>query len=198
MPLLLFSTNIRQSYRIIAGSGECLAIRRWIPAEYPPFSFFYDILTRKSCSSIWDRLLQGYSFFPKCVAGSSVRTFQISGYLQLSGNRLSGELPPDIGKMQNFSMLHLSINDLYGKLPPQIGQMPLVALNISRNNFSGEIPKEMGDIKCLQNLDLSWNNFSDTFPASFNRLTELSKFNISYNPFISGTVPVSIIVAHIC
>ncbi|KAE8124392.1 hypothetical protein FH972_019284 [Carpinus fangiana] len=184
-----FQTNIRLSTRIIAGSGECLVMKRWIPADYPPFSFVYNILTRKSCRSIWDRLLQGYGLFPKCVAGSSVRTFQISGYLQLSGNRLSGELPPDIGKMQNFTMLHLGSNDFYGKIPPQIGQMPLVVLNISRNNFLGEIPKEIGDIKCLQNLDLSWNNFSDTFPASLDRLTELSKFNISYNPFISGTVP---------
>jgi Leucine-rich repeat (LRR) protein len=81
--------------------------------------------------------------------------------------------------MQNFTMLHLGSNDFYGKLPPQIGQMPLVVLNISRNNFSGEIPKEIGDIKCLQNLDLSWNNFFDTFPTSLDRLTELSKFNIS-------------------
>ena len=184
-----FQTNIRQSNRIIAGSGECLAMRRWIPADYPPFSFVYTILTRKSCRSIWDRLLQGYGLFPMCVAGSSVRTFQISGYLQLSGNRLSGELPPDIGKMQNFTMLHLGINHFYGKLPPQIGQMPLVVLNISRNNFSGKIPKEIGDIRCLQNLDLSWNNFSDTFPASLDCLTELTKFNISYNPLISGTVP---------
>jgi hypothetical protein len=114
---------------------------------------------------------------------------QISGYVQLSGNRLSGELPPDIGKKQNLTMLHLGSNDFNGKLPPQIGQIPLVVLNISRNNFWGEIPKEIGDIKCLQNLDLSWNNFSDTFPASLDRLTELSKFNISYNPFISGRIP---------
>jgi len=184
-----FEYNIRQNNRIIAGSGECLAMRRWIPADYPPFSFVYTILTRKSCRSIWDRILQGYGLFPICVAGSSVRTFQISGYVQLSGNRLSGEIPPDIGKMQNFSMLHLGINNFYGKLPPQIGQIPLVVINISRNNFSGEIPKEIGDIKCLQNLDLSWNNFSDTFPESLSKLAELSKFNISYNPLISGTIP---------
>ncbi|KAM3751348.1 hypothetical protein ACB098_04G102000 [Castanea mollissima] len=187
--LATFESNRRENDRIIAGSGECLAMQRWIPANYPPFSFAYDILTRKSCRSIWDRLLQGNSIFPICAAGSSVRTSQISGYVQLSGNWLSGEVPPDIGKMQNFSMLHLGFNEFYGKLPPQIGEMPLVVLNISNNKFSGEIPGEIGNIKCLQNLDLSCNNFSGMFPASFSNLSELSKFNISYNPQISGEIP---------
>ncbi|KAL3575190.1 hypothetical protein D5086_023291 [Populus alba] len=112
-----------------------------------------------------------------------------SGYLQLSGNQLSGEVPGDIGKMQSFSMLHLGFNELNGRLPPQIGKLPLVVLNLTKNNFSGEIPYEIGNTKCLQNLDLSYNNFSGTFPVSLNNLNEVSKFNISYNPFISGTVP---------
>ncbi|KAK4568132.1 hypothetical protein RGQ29_003772 [Quercus rubra] len=186
-----FESNRQENDRIVAGLRECLAMRRWIPANYPPFSFVYDILTRKRCRSIWDGILQGNSIFPICAAGSSVRTFQIPGYVQLSGNRLSGEVPPDIGKMQKFSMLHLGFNEFYGKLPPQIEEMPLVNLNISNNKFSGEIPGEIGNIKCLQNLDLSCNNFSGMFPESFNNLSELSKFNISYNPLMSGVIPIT-------
>nr|XP_023921993.1 probable LRR receptor-like serine/threonine-protein kinase At1g74360 [Quercus suber] len=186
-----FESNRRDNDLIVAGSGECLAMQRWIPANYPPFSFVYEILTRKSCGSIWDRILQGNGIFPICRTGSSVRTSQISGYVQLSGNRLSGEVPPDIGKMQNFSILHLGFNEFFGKLPSQIGEMPLVNLNISNNKFSGEIPGEIGNIKCLQNLDLSCNNFSGMFPASFNNLSELNKFNISYNPLIYGVIPIT-------
>ncbi|KAK6250014.1 hypothetical protein SCA6_004019 [Theobroma cacao] len=184
-----FESNRLHSNRIIAGSGECLAMKRWIPADYPPFLFVYTILTRKSCRSIWDRLLKGHGLFPMCTAGSMVRTSQISGYIQLSGNQLSGEIPSDIGMMQNFSMLHLGFNDFHGKLPAQIGQLPLVVLNITQNKFSGEIPAEIGNIKCLQNLDLSHNNFSGIFPTSFSNLTELNKFNVSYNPLISGVIP---------
>ncbi|GKU89711.1 hypothetical protein SLEP1_g3812 [Rubroshorea leprosula] len=186
-----FLLNQKNNDRIIAGSGECLAMRRWIPADYPPFSFAYTILTRKSCRSIWDRLLKGVGvgLFPVCAAGSVVRTYQISGYLQLCGNKFSGVLPSDIGKMQNFSMLHLGFNDFYGQLPAQIGQLSLVVLNISSNYFSGQIPAEIANIKCLQNLDMSYNNFSGSFPESLGRLNDLSKFNISYNPFISGIIP---------
>ncbi|TXG51694.1 hypothetical protein EZV62_024218 [Acer yangbiense] len=184
-----FESNQRQSDRVIAGSGECLTMKRWIPADYPPFSFVYTILTRKSCRSIWDKLLKGNGIFPVCASGSMFRTYQITGYLQLSSNQFSGEIPLDIGRMQNFSMLHFGFNQFYGKLPSQIDQLPLVVLNLTQNKFSGEIPSEIGNIKCLQNLDLSYNNFSGTFPASLNNVTELNKFNISYNPLISGVIP---------
>ncbi|GMP33383.1 hypothetical protein CsSME_00006728 [Camellia sinensis var. sinensis] len=97
----------RQNDRAIAGSGECLAMKRWIPANYPPFSFAYTLLTRKKCRSIWDSMLKGNGIFPACAGG--LRTFQISGYVQLGGNQLSGEIPIEI----------------------EIGLMPLVVLSIS-------------------------------------------------------------------
>lgn len=187
-PMPTFESN-QQRGRIIPGSGECLMMKRWIPADYPPFSFVYDLLSRKTCRSVWDQLLKGVWLFPICAPGTSVRTNQISGYVQLSGNTLSGEIPSDIGKMHNFSMLHLGINNFSGRFPQEIGELPLMVLNISFNRFSGEIPREIGEIKCLQNLDLSSNNFSGTFPASLNDLTELSKFNVSFNPLISGVIP---------
>ncbi|XP_073295433.1 probable LRR receptor-like serine/threonine-protein kinase At1g74360 [Primulina huaijiensis] len=173
----------------ILGSGECLALMRWIPADYPPFSFVNNILTRKNCKGFWDRILKGYGLFSVCLPGSSVRTTLISGYVQLSGNWLSGEVPLEIGNMLNISMLHLGFNQFNGTLPSVIGKLPLVVLNITRNNFSGQIPWQIGNLKCLQNLDLSYNNFSGAFPNSLNNLNDLTKFNVSYNPYISGVIP---------
>ena len=187
-PFPTFEMN-RKRTGIFAGSGECLAMKRWIPADYPPFSFVYTLLTRKSCRNLWDSLLKGNGVFPMCQTGSKVRTLQISGYLQISGNQFSGELPLEIKNMQNFSLIQMGGNKMYGKLPPEIGQLPVVVLNLSDNQFSGEIPTEIGNLRCLQNLDLSSNNFSGIFPTSINNLSELNKFNISYNPFISGVIP---------
>ncbi|XP_009795911.1 probable LRR receptor-like serine/threonine-protein kinase At1g74360 [Nicotiana sylvestris] len=189
-PMPTFLLN-RKKDKVTAGSGECFAMRRWIPADYPPFSFVYPLLTRKNCRSLWDKLLKGYGLFPVCEPGSNVRSNQISGYLQLSKNKFSGGIPSEIGSMQNFSMLHLGVNEFSGTLPPEIGKMQLVVLNVSQNRISGEIPSQIGYIKCLQILDLSYNNFSGLFPASFSNLTDLSKFNVSYNPYIYGSIPES-------
>uniref|UniRef100_A0A7N0ZY03 non-specific serine/threonine protein kinase n=1 Tax=Kalanchoe fedtschenkoi TaxID=63787 RepID=A0A7N0ZY03_KALFE len=183
-----FELNRRRE-RVNPGSGECSAMRRWIPAKYPPFSHVYTLLTMKNCRTLWEQLLRGYGIFPVCTPGSPVRKFEISGYLQVSGNELSGELPREMGKMMAFSMLHMGENKFHGSLPPEISRIPLIVLNVSDNGFSGEIPDEIGSLKCLQNLDLSCNNFSGAFPASLNDLSELNKFNVSYNPLISGVIP---------
>ncbi|XP_074381548.1 putative LRR receptor-like serine/threonine-protein kinase At1g74360 [Apium graveolens] len=175
--------------RITAGSGECSVLKRWIPAEYAPFSFVFTLLTVKKCRGLWDMLLKGYGIFPVCAPGSNVRTNQITGYVLLLNNLLSGEIPPEIGKMRTLSMLQLGINNFDGTLPEEIAQIPLVVFNVTQNKISGEIPVALGRMNCLRNLDLSYNNFSGRFPASLNNLTDLTSFNISYNPYVTGLVP---------
>ncbi|XP_058759541.1 probable LRR receptor-like serine/threonine-protein kinase At1g74360 isoform X1 [Vicia villosa] len=186
-----FELNQKNLVSVVAGNSECLSMKSWIPANYPPFSFVYSILTRKNCRALWDRLLKGYGIFPMCSSEPSSRSSHKFGYVQLSGNMISGEIPSEIGNMVNFSMLHLGDNRFNGEFPKEIGGLPLIVLNMTRNKFSGEIPTEIGDMKCMQNLDLSWNNFSGAFPTSLVKLDELSRFNISYNPLLSGTVPLT-------
>ncbi|KAL1288801.1 hypothetical protein HN51_057269 [Arachis hypogaea] len=185
-----FEFNRRNTIgKIISGNSGCSAMRRWLPADYPPYTFVYTVLTRKNCRSLWYKLLKGYGVFSTWTYDSSSKSSQIGGYIQLSGNQLRGEVPAEIGNMVNFSMLQLGDNKFSGKFPSVISNMALIVLNISRNNLSGEIPGEISNMKSLQDLDLSWNNFSGPIPSSLFNLVELSTFNISYNPFISGQVP---------
>ncbi|CAL9048335.1 unnamed protein product [Musa banksii] len=187
-----FEANRREIRHVTPISGDCVTMNRWLPASYPRFNFVYMLLTKWTCRTTWDRLLQGYAVFPICSNSlSRVLTRGISGYLQLSGNRFSGGIPPEIGRMRNFSMIQLDGNRLSGRLPQEIGQLPLVILNVSSNRLSGEIPHEIGGLRCLTILDLSQNNFSGKLPSSLNGLSELNKFNVSYNPWLSGTVPMT-------
>ncbi|ONK60069.1 uncharacterized protein A4U43_C08F13860 [Asparagus officinalis] len=173
--------------------GECLTRSGGVPATYRRRSASaYTLMTGKSCWTTWDRLLKGYGLFPICLNSSSpVRTLTVSGYLQLSRNRLSGEIPAEIGAMKRMSLIHLEENNFSGRLPPQIAGVPLVVLNVSNNSFSGEIPPEIGRMNCLESLDLSFNNFSGEFEASLNRLYDLHIFNASYNPLLSGQIPIT-------
>ncbi|OMO82573.1 hypothetical protein CCACVL1_11886 [Corchorus capsularis] len=178
----------RKGIQMIASPSNCLVTDRLLNVDNSHFRSV-TFHSWKECKSKWDKLLRGYGIYSVCAVGSLVRTYEISGYIQLSGNQLTGEVPQDIGKMRNLRMLYLGSNEFYGKLPREIGNLPLLDLNISWNRFSGEIPEEMGNMRCLGNLDLSCNNFSGAFPTQLNKLNELSHFNISFNPLLSGRIP---------
>ena len=51
-PTPTFEVNRQNKDYIIAGSGECLVMKRWIPAELPPFIFGLETLTKRSCRSL--------------------------------------------------------------------------------------------------------------------------------------------------
>ncbi|MQM16517.1 hypothetical protein Taro_049476 [Colocasia esculenta] len=182
--------ELNREGRLITGPGDCLMMRRWIPADYPPFRFMYAIMTRERCRGTLDILRMGYGFFPLCRSKSRLPGERsMSGYLQLTGNRLTGEIPPEIGRMSWLSVVQLGHNGLSGRLPPEIGQLSLLMLNVSSNQFSGPIPPEIGGMQCLINLDLSSNNFSGEIPLSLSNLSEMSRFNVSFNPLLQGRIP---------
>ncbi|KAF3782142.1 putative LRR receptor-like serine/threonine-protein kinase [Nymphaea thermarum] len=189
-PEPIFAFN-RRNLAGPVGSSECLVVKRWIPGNYPPFTFDYALLNQKNCLDYWNSLIKGDASFQICVntSGNVSRKDIVSGYLQLTGNELSGEIPASLGQMKTLSLINLGFNRFTGKLPSEIGQIPLKVLNVTNNNISGPIPQELGNLRCLESLDLSYNNFSGEFPvSSLSLLSELSHFNVSFNPLLSGKV----------
>jgi hypothetical protein len=87
------------------------------------------------------------------------------------------------------TMLNLSKNNLTGVIPPQIGQLEvIVVLDFSFNKLSGQIPQSICNLTNLQVLDLSSNNLTGAIPAALNSLHFLSAFNISNND-LEGPIP---------
>ncbi|KAL5572599.1 hypothetical protein UlMin_022196 [Ulmus minor] len=87
--------------------------------------------------------------------------------------------------------IDLSSNKLMGEIPEGITELVgLVALNLSRNNLSGQIPSEMGRLIWLDALDLSNNQLSGKIPSSFARLDRLPVLDLSNNN-LSGKIPTS-------
>ncbi|KAK9156427.1 hypothetical protein Sjap_003907 [Stephania japonica] len=60
--------------------------------------------------------------------------------LNLSSNRLSGEIPVQFSGLDKLGILDLSHNNLAGDVNVLASLQNLVALNISYNDFSGELP----------------------------------------------------------
>ncbi|KAG2690017.1 hypothetical protein I3760_09G167900, partial [Carya illinoinensis] len=86
-------------------------------------------------------------------------------------------------------MIDLSNNKLHGEIPEGITNLTeLIALNLSRNNLSGLITQKIGLLKILQILDLSRNQLYGEIPMSISNLSFLSHLDLSANN-LSGKIP---------
>ncbi|BBG97479.1 disease resistance family protein / LRR family protein [Prunus dulcis] len=136
------------------------------------------------------------------------------GFLDLSSNNVSGQVPDCLTHLENLVMLDLSYNALSGKIPATIGsvfrietlklrsnrfvgQLPsslknctsLVALDVGDNKLSGPIPEWLGvSLKKLVILMLSSNHFNGSLPSQLCHLTHIQILDFSMN-IISGSIP---------
>ena len=106
--------------------------------------------------------------------------------INLSGNKLIGNLPIEISSLLELVTLNVSRNNLSGEIPHLIGQLKMLeTLDLSRNQFSGEIPLSMSELSFLNHLDLSYNHLSGKIPSS----TQLQSFiasDFAGNPGLCG------------
>ncbi|XP_050387029.1 putative receptor-like protein kinase At3g47110 [Argentina anserina] len=96
--------------------------------------------------------------------------------LDLSDNMLSGEIPTSIGKCQSLEVLNLQGNSFQGSITSSLEPLRgLQFLDLSRNNLSGKIPQYLEGFKLL-NLNLSFNDFQGELPVGgvFKNATAIS------------------------
>ncbi|XP_073112225.1 receptor-like protein EIX2 [Elaeis guineensis] len=85
--------------------------------------------------------------------------------------------------------IDLSDNNLSGIIPKELTNLfGLMSLNLSGNHLTGEITEKISALQQLESLDLSRNNLFGGIPSSMIALTFLSYLNLSYNN-LSGKIP---------
>ncbi|VAH12085.1 unnamed protein product [Triticum turgidum subsp. durum] len=112
------------------------------------------------------------------------------GYLDISGNRLSGLIPGELGSCIKLQSLKINNNNFSGSLPGAIGKLAglQIILDVSNNSLGGVLPQQLGKLQMLEFLNLSHNQFSGNIPSSFARMVSLSTLDVSYNN-LEGLVP---------
>ncbi|KAL0854919.1 hypothetical protein Bca101_060071 [Brassica carinata] len=137
-------------------------------------------------------------------------------YLDLSYNKLEGEVSDSLGSVSELTLSHnffssfgksfevfdltniqtldLSSNSFRGPLPHWICKLrPSLLLELSNNNFSGSIPQCLSNVMAdLSTLNLQNNNFSGILPSIFVNATNLVALDISDNQ-LEGKLPESLI-----
>ncbi|KAG2689994.1 hypothetical protein I3760_09G166700 [Carya illinoinensis] len=107
--------------------------------------------------------------------------------VDLSNNKLHGEIPEGITNLTELVSLNLSRNNLSGLITPKIGLLrKLECFDLSRNQFYGEIPISISNLSFLSQLDLSANNLSGKIPTG----TQIQSFDASAflgNPKLCGS-----------
>ncbi|KAG6756165.1 hypothetical protein POTOM_039590 [Populus tomentosa] len=105
-------------------------------------------------------------------------------------NYLSGTIPREWASMQ-LTSITLLVNRLSGEIPKELGNITtLTYLSLEANQISGIIPPDLGKLINLQTLMLSSNRFTGNLPVSFSGLINLTDL-INDNNF-SGTIPIFI------
>ncbi|CAI5482260.1 unnamed protein product [Closterium sp. Yama58-4] len=93
----------------------------------------------------------------------------------LSGNQISGSLPPAIGDLHDLEHLWIEDNKLTGPLPAEIGNCTsLQILYLSNNNISGSLPDSIGQLRAMRDMRLDQNMLSGALPPSIGALSNLT------------------------
>ncbi|XWS10879.1 hypothetical protein CRYUN_Cryun38cG0035900 [Craigia yunnanensis] len=124
----------------------------------------------------------------------SLTNCQLLENLDVSNNKLQGNIPAALGNLGNLKHLNLAHNNLSGNIPPDLGWTcgTLVELDLSGNKLSGGFPETFKSCKALQKLNLGNNQLSGNFlTAVISTLPSLKILQIPFNN-ISGSIPLSL------
>ncbi|PHT30979.1 hypothetical protein CQW23_27316 [Capsicum baccatum] len=88
-----------------------------------------------------------------------------------------------------MSGVDLSCNQLSGEIPKELGNLTEIhALNLSHNHLTGAIPSEFSNLQNIESLDLSYNNLTGRIPTQLLKLTTLEVFTVAHNN-LTGRTP---------
>lgn len=110
-------------------------------------------------------------------------------FLRLDTNSVKGNLPGCLfGNDSDIREVHMDNTNLEGVLPEFSKDSMIEVISLSEAGLSGSIPRSLGMLKHLKNLDLSQNSFTGTIPPELGSSPALISIQLSDNQ-LEGPLP---------
>ncbi|KAL7241981.1 hypothetical protein ACSBR1_014539 [Camellia fascicularis] len=128
--------------------------------------------------------LETYPSFNTCVSQTTVSRGRVPEqigcllklkWLRMGYNNLSGSIPPTIFNFSSLELIDFTYNVMSGSLPEDlcVFHPKLEILDLSGNEFDGQIPSTLGECRELQIISLSINKFTGKIPQELGSLHSL-------------------------
>ena len=112
--------------------------------------------------------------------------------IHLNGNKLTGNLPAELGNLTKLQAIDLSNNQLIGEIPVQLENLANIEhFFLENNQLTGSIPVQLGNLTRLERIGLKRNQLTSGIPAELGNLTNLTRLDLSRNQLI-GSIPVQL------
>jgi hypothetical protein len=86
--------------------------------------------------------------------------------------------------------LHIGENFWGGSLPNIFGNLnQLEVFQMSKTEFTGQIPSSLFSIPAIQNVFMSETKLSGAIPSAFGNAEKLKRFHVNDSPSITGPIP---------
>lgn len=123
------------------------------------------------------------------IPPGSNRLFETVQSMDLSGNRLTGDIPAEMTLFSNLRYLNLSWNNFETRMPLEVSNFPnLTVLDLRNGAFHGSIPASICNSGSLEILQLDGNSLTGPIPDEIGKCSSLYLLTLSHND-LRGLIP---------